>query len=139
MFLNMNRIYIYIYFFLAYKTLIAIVTSFISIFSKSSFSDGIFIPSQLYYFVKGLIFVTVCASFIISSWFNSTVTVYWKHLLSFLLMGFTVAFLFFYPIRRIYIWSKTIRTYLLRFIITDHNQRQTHYFSLIPSYFDVYF
>ena len=29
------------------------------------------------------------------SWFNTTVTAYWKHLLSFLLIGLIVAFLFF--------------------------------------------
>ena len=56
--------------------------------------------------------------FFISSWFKAIVTAYWKHLLSFLLLGSIVAFLFFiqlccffvfYPIRKIYIWSTTIR------------------------------
>ena len=42
-----------------------------------------------------LIFVTLGGSLFISSWFNMTVTAYLKHLLSFLLMRFIVAFLFF--------------------------------------------
>ena len=35
-----------------------------------------------------------CRFFLISSWFNTTVTVCWKHLLSFLLTGFIAAFFF---------------------------------------------
>ena len=43
----------------------------------------------------GLIFLTLGGSLFISSWFNTTVTAYLKHLLSFLLMRFIVAFFFF--------------------------------------------
>ena len=46
-------------------------------------------------FIYDLIFVILFGSFLISSWFNAAVTAYWKHLLSFLLMGFIVAFLLF--------------------------------------------
>ena len=50
------------------------------------------IPSQLYFLIKGLVFVILSGCFSISSWFNSTAIVYWRHLLSFLLMGFIVFF-----------------------------------------------
>ena len=63
-------------------------------FSQSSFLGVKCIPSQLYLFIKDLIFVFLCGSFIISSQFYATFTAYWKHLLSFLLIGFIVAFLF---------------------------------------------
>ena len=56
------------------------------------FSDGKCIPFQLYLFRKGLIFVVLCRSFLISSWFNVTVTAYWKDLWYFLLIGFIVPF-----------------------------------------------
>ena len=50
--------------FLAYKALKAIVTLFFPIFFQSSFSDEKFIPSQLYLFIKSLIFVILCRSFL---------------------------------------------------------------------------
>ena len=88
-------------------------------FFQSSSSDGKFIPSQLYLFIKGLIFAIPCGPFLISWWFNATVKTYWKHLLSFLLTRFIVAF--FYPIRRIYIWSTMILIYFMTFIIKYMN------------------
>ena len=90
-----NIIRIYIFSFLPCKTLRAIVTLFFSKFFQSFFSDGKFIPCQLHLFIKGLIFIILCRSLFISSWFNMTVTAYWKQLLYFLLMGFIVVFLFF--------------------------------------------
>ena len=71
----------YIFSFLAYKTLRAIVTLFFSIFFQSSFSDGKLIPSQLYLFINGLIFLILCENFLISSWLNVTGTSYWKYFL----------------------------------------------------------
>ena len=56
----------YIFSFLAYKTLRAIVTLFSSLFFQLSFCGGTFIPSQLHLFIKGLIFVMLCGSFFIS-------------------------------------------------------------------------
>ena len=56
-----------IFSFLAYKTLRAIATLFFSNFFQLFFSDGKFIPSQLYLFIKGLIFVILCGSLFISS------------------------------------------------------------------------
>ena len=53
--------------FLVYKTLRAVVTLFFSNFFQLSFSDGKFIPSQLYLFIKGLIFVIPSECFPISS------------------------------------------------------------------------
>ena len=44
--------------------------------------------------IKGLVVVILCGSILTSSWFKVIVTAYWKHLLSSLLMGFIVAFLF---------------------------------------------
>ena len=85
----------YIFSFLAYKTLRVILTLFLSNFFQLSFSDEKFIPSYLYLFIKGLIFVLLSACFPISSWFNATITTYWKHLLSFLLTIFIVVFLIF--------------------------------------------
>ena len=130
MFRNINRIYFFLF---CIKILRAIVTLFFSNFFQSSFSDGKFIPSQLYLFIKGLIFVILCGSFFISLPCNVTVTVYRKHLLSFLLIGFIVAFFVFYLIRRIYIWSTTFGNlfYDIYNTITEHNQRQTHYLSSI--------
>ena len=57
------------FFFLAYKTLRAIVTLVISNYFQSSFSDQKYVPSQLYLFTKGLNFVILCR-------FNATVTTY---------------------------------------------------------------
>ena len=53
------------------------------------------ILSLLYLFVKGLIFIILYGSFLISSWFNATVKGYWKHLLSLLLIEFIAAFSLF--------------------------------------------
>ena len=50
--------------------------------------------------IKGLVAVILCWSVLISSWFKVTVTAYWKHLLSFLLTGFIVAFLIFMVFHR---------------------------------------
>ena len=82
-------------FFLAYKTIRAVVTLFFSIFFQSSFSDRKVIPFQAYLFINGLIFGYYLRDFFISSWFNATVTAYWKDLLYSLLMEFIVAFLLF--------------------------------------------
>ena len=92
MFWNISRIYI---FFFSIQNIKAIVSLSFSIFFQSSFLDGKFISSHLYLFIKCLIFVILWGSFFISSWFNATVTLYWKHLSSFLLMGFIVVYLFF--------------------------------------------
>ena len=57
----------YIFSFLAYKRLTAIVTLFDSNFSNYLFSDGKSIPTQLYLLVNSLIFVILCGYFFISS------------------------------------------------------------------------
>ena len=41
-----------------------------------------------------MIFVVLCRCFLVSSWFKLTVTAHWYNFLSFLSMGFFVAFLF---------------------------------------------
>ena len=86
-------------------------------------NNWIVLPVQfiyLYLFIKGSIYIIFCGFSLISSWFNLTVTAYWKHL-SFLLIGISVAFFVFYQIRRIYIWSTTIRIYFITFIIQEMN------------------
>ena len=55
------------------------------------------ISSQLNLFIKGLNFAILSGFLPVSSWFNTTVTemtVYWKHLLSFLLMKLLLFFCF---------------------------------------------
>ena len=97
-------------------------------------------PSQLYLLIKGLIFVILCGSFFISSWFNVTATAYWKHLLSFLLMGFIVFICFLSNQENLYIIHHDLDLfYDIYNTITRHNWRQTHYLSSILNYFDIYF
>ena len=68
--------------------------------------------------------------------FNTTVTAYWKHLLSLLLIRFVVAFFVFYPVKRIY--NGLDLFYDIYNTINEHTQRQTHHLSLIPNYFNIY-
>ena len=76
--------------------------------------------SQLYLFIKGLIFVILSECFPISSWFNAIVIAFWKHL-SFFIDEIYCCFFGFYPIRRIYTWSTMIMTYFMAFIIQQIN------------------
>ena len=67
------------------------------------FFSIVFLWWENYFFSVILIYKSLnfCYSlwiFLISSWFNVAVTLYWKHLLSSLLMGFIFAFLFFIQI-----------------------------------------
>ena len=95
---------------------------------QTSFSDGKSIPSKLYLFIKGLMFVILCRSFMISSWFNVTITAYWKHLLPILLIGLIVAFLFLFNQENLYvIHHDSDLSYDIYNTITEDNQRQTHY------------
>ena len=117
MFWNISTIY---FSFLTCKTLRATratVTLFLSNFLQKSFCDGKFIPFQLYLFITGLIFVILCRPFLISSWFYTTITTHWKHLLLFFIDGIYCCFFVFYPIRRIYIWSSTIQIHFIKFIM----------------------
>ena len=102
---------------LAHKTLRAIVLLFFSRFFWSSFSDGKFIPSQLYLFIKGLIFVILSGLCPIFLWFNATVTTYSKHFL----WKFYCCFFVFYPVRRIYMWRTTIWSYFIPLILQKKN------------------
>ena len=84
---------------------------------------------QLYLVIKGLIFVILCGSFFISSWFNATVTGYWKYLLSFLLIGSIVSFLFCIQSGEFKYDSPRFRFILWHYnnTISGHNWRQIHY------------
>ena len=112
MFSNINR---YIFCFLAYNTLRAIVTLFFKKLFQSFFSDGKLIFSQLYLFIKDLIFVIPSRCFPICSWFNETVAAYWKHLLTFFLIGFIVVFsLFIQSVESLY---DPTRIYFITFFL----------------------
>ena len=65
------------------------------------------------------------------SWFNTTFVVYWKHLLSILLITFIAAF--FNASNRIYIWCISFKICLMSFIIQQFNihQRQNQYLLFI--------
>ena len=96
-------------------------------FSNHLFSDEKFIPSNLYLFIKGLIFVILPGFFPISTPFNATVIAYWKHLLSLLLMGFIVAFCFLSNQEILYIiHHDSDLFYDIYNTLNEHNQRQTH-------------
>ena len=91
MFCNISRIY---FFFLSTQNIESNCSIIFLNFFQSCFSDGKCIPSQLCLFIKGLISVILSECFPISSWFNATVTAYWKHFLSFLLIGLLLLFPF---------------------------------------------
>ena len=100
-FWSISRIY---FLFFSMQNIESKIRLFLSNLFQSSFSDGKFIPSQLCLFIKGLISLILSECFPISSWFHdlmlllcyaTVMLLLWKHLSSFLLMGFIVAFLFF--------------------------------------------
>ena len=83
--------------------------------------------------------VILCGYFVIFSWFNATITASWKHL-SFLLIRFIVAFLFFIQLgESVYdaLWFNLFHDNYNT--ITEYNHRKTHYLSWIVNYFDIYF
>ena len=134
MFRNISRI-----FFLAQKTWRAIVTLFFSTFFQLSLSDGKSILSQLHAFIKALSFVIFCRCFSTFYWFNATVTAYWKHVLSSLLMR-AIVFSFFLIQSGEYIYNHD--SDLLHDIyntINERNWKQSHNLWSILNYFDIYF
>ena len=125
---------IFIYKSISYtRTLRAIVIFFSSNFFQLLFSDGKLIPLQLYWIIKGLIFIILSECLTTYSWLCATCTAYRKHLLSFLLIGFIVAFLFLTNQENIYmIHHDSDLFYDIYNRINEHNRRQPHYFSPIP-------
>ena len=93
----------YIFPFSGYKILKAIVWLLFSIFFQLSFSEGKFIPSRLYLFIKALIFVILSEYYFISSWFNANVTAFWKYLLSFFRVDLLLLFCFLFNQESLYI------------------------------------
>ena len=100
-FWSISRIY---FLFFSMQNIESKIRLFLSNLFQSSFSDGKFIPSQLCLFIKDLISLILSECFPISSWFHdlmlllcyaTVMLLLWKHLSSFLSMGFIVAFLFF--------------------------------------------
>ena len=135
-FWNISRIF----FFLAQKTWRAIVTLFFSTFFWLSLSDGKSILSQLHAFIKALSFVIFCRCFSTFYWFNATVTAYWKHVLSSLLMRAIVFFFFLSNQENTYIINHD--SDLLHDIyntINERNWKQSHNLWSILNYFDIYF
>ena len=91
------------------------------------FPDGKFIFSQIYLFMKGLIFAILSECFSICSWFNAIVAAYWKHLLSFLLIGFIAAFLFLLIQQNLCIILQDSNLFHdIYNTVNEHNLRQTH-------------
>ena len=87
-----------------------------------------------------MIFVILCSTFFISSWFNATVRAYWKHSLSFYWWNLLV-FFFCFSSNQENLYKIHLNLDLFYDIyntITEHNRRQSHYLSLIPNYFDIY-
>ena len=66
--------------------------------------------------IKGLNFVFLWEYYLIYLWLNTTITAYWKHLWSFLMMEGIAALLFFYPIRRIYIYDPPRLKFILWYL-----------------------
>ena len=131
--------------FLACKTLRAVVRLFFSNFIQSFFSNGKFISSQLYLFIKGVMFVVYWGSFFISSYFNTTARAYWKHFLSFLLKGFIV-FLLSSQENLYMIHHDSDLFYNIYNTTNEHNWTQTtfdwfqiSFFYLFLSYLEIYF
>ena len=104
---------------------------FFSFFFLQSFTDGNFIAFPLYWLIKGLIFAILSTCFPISSWFNTTDTAYWNHLLSFLLIAFISAFFFLSSQENLYkIHHHSDLFYGIYNRTTEHDQRQFwHLFS----------
>ena len=96
--------------YLAYKALRAVDTFFFSRFFQSSFSGEKFILSQVYLFIYyfhyrlNFFYFFINATFTEQRWY-------------FLLMESIVAFLLFYSIREIYVWSTLIQIHFMTFIM----------------------
>ena len=107
-------------------------------FTVIFYSDGKFIPSHLYLFIKVLIFVILSGFSPFSSWFNATVRAYWKHL--FYWWDLLLLFCFCSNQENLYMihhdWNLLYEIYNA---ITEYNWIQTHYLSSIPNYFDIFF
>ena len=111
----------YFFYFLAYKTLRALVLLFFSMFFQLFSSKRKFISSQLYLFIKGSGFVHLWRFL----WFVHKLTQLFQHI-----ERIYCFIQFFYPIRRIYIWSTTIRIHFITFIIINgQSQRENIYLS----------
>ena len=78
--------------------------------------------------------------FLISSWFNATVIMYWKSFLSLYWWGLLLLCCFLSNQENLYmIHHNQIYFMINKYTINKHNRRQTHYLSLILNYFDIYF
>ena len=125
MFWNISKIN---FFFLACKTLRAIVRLLFSNFSSHYFlMTNLFLP--VYLSLKGLIFVILSVSFFVSSWFNATVTAYSMYLLSFLLI-WIIIFSFLPNQENLYnlytIHHDSDLYFDIYNTINEHNWRQNH-------------
>ena len=115
----------------------AIVTLFFSTFFQSSFSHGKFIPTQLYLFIKDLIFEDLFlflhdVTRLLQRIENMCYLFYWWALL--------LLFCFLSNQENLYtIHHDSDLFYDIYNTIHEHNRRQTHYFSSILNYFDIYF
>ena len=138
--MNYNRNISTLYF-LANKIFRAICYIIFFKFVQSSFSDGTFIPSQLYLVIKSLIiFFILCGSFYISSWFSATVKVYWQHFVIFFSDVIFCCFFFLSIQKNLYTIHRNLDLfYDIYNGINKHNQRSTHYLSSIVNHFNIFF
>ena len=115
MFSKVGRVYFLI--FSIKKILITIVRLFFSYFSQSPYSDGKFIPSQIYLSIKGLIFVILCESFFLFL-HDFTRLVQCIESICFLFHWSDLLLLFCFSIQSAEsIWSITFKSYFMKFVL----------------------
>ena len=139
MFWNISSIYFFFFSIQDIKSNNYII--FLKFFSIIFFWWKIY-PFPVIFIYKRFIFgYSLRIFFLIFSWFNATVTAYWKHLLSFFLIGFIVAVCFLSNQENLYMIHQDSDLYYDVYnAINEYNQRQTHYFSLnLSMYFDIFF
>ena len=125
------------------KQLRAIVQLFFSNFFQSFFSDGKFISFQLYLFIKCLIFVILCRSFL----FLHDLTQLLQHIEYFLYIELVfygwdlfelICFLSYH--KNLYMIHHDLDFFHdIYNTINELNRTQTHYLSSILNHFNIYF
>ena len=136
MFWNISRIYIFLF-------SIQNIESNCSIILFNFFRIIFFwwkIDSFRVIFIKDLTFAIFTRFFPTSSRSNATASVYWKHLLSFYWWNLLLHFCFLSNQENQYMIHLNLTLfYDIYNTTTEHNRRETHYLSVIPNYFDIYF
>ena len=136
MFWNIGRIYFFLFSIQNIKSNCSIIL--LKLF-RIIFFCWKFIPSQIWLFIKDLIFVILLEYFSTSSWFNATVKAYWKYLF-FLLARFIVVFLLFSNQKNLFmIHHNQDLFYDIYNKLNEHNRIETTYLPLIlANCFNIY-